>query len=87
MTGHLQGKVALVTGGSLGIGKAAAEAFARDGARVVICGRNRETGERVAESIQASGGEATFIKADVSKAAEVEALVQGVIQKYDRLDC
>ena len=53
----------------------------------MLCGRNRETGEEAANNIRRSGGEAAFIRADVSKAAEVEGLINGVIAKYDRLDC
>lgn len=80
-------KVVIVTGGSSGIGHAAAVAFAREGAKVVIAARGVERGEGVAREIRASGGEATFIRTDVSRTAEVQALVAGAVEKYGRLDC
>ena len=85
--GRLQGKVALVTGGSSGIGRATAYALAREDARLVVSGRNQERGEETVERITAAGGEAVFIKAEVSNAAEVEAIVAAVIATYGRLDC
>ncbi|HKG94610.1 MAG TPA: glucose 1-dehydrogenase [Gemmatimonadaceae bacterium] len=80
-------KVVLITGGSSGIGRAAALAFAREGARVVLAARGAERGEGVAHEIAAAGGRAEFVRADVSKAAEVEALVQRAASAYGRLDC
>lgn len=83
----MQGKVALVTGGSSGIGRATAIAFAREGAKVVVAAdKNVKGGEETIELIKKAGGEATFVKADVSKAAEVEALVNKTIKLYGRLD-
>ena len=70
----MQGKVALITGGTSGIGRATALAFARARATVIICGRNQERGQAVVELIKATDGEALFVKADVAKAAEVNAL-------------
>ena len=81
-----QPKVALVTGGSSGIGKAAALAFAQEGARVVIANRTQETGEAVVQAIQEMGGEALWVKTDVSQEAQVEALVAKVVASYGRLD-
>jgi len=82
----LQDKVALVTGGSSGIGRAAAHAFARAGARVVIAARGAERGAKVVKELQASGADARFVPADVSKAADVERLVRETVQAYGRLD-
>lgn len=84
---RFQGKVALVTGGSSGIGRAAALAFAREGARVVIASRGRERGEAVLREIEDSGAEALFVPADVSKAGQVEALVRETVERFGRLDC
>jgi NAD(P)-dependent dehydrogenase (short-subunit alcohol dehydrogenase family) len=80
-------KVALVTGGGSGIGRATALAFANEGAKVVIDDINVEGGEETLRMINSTGGEAIFVKADVSKAAEVEAMVQKAIETYGRLDC
>ena len=87
MAGRLQGKVALVTGGGSGIGRASALAFARKGATVVISDIAVAGGEETVRMVKAAGGEATFVKADVSKAAEIEALVKKVVETYGRLDC
>ena len=80
--GKFQGKVALVTGGSSGMGRAAALAFAREGARVIVADKNVEGGEETVKMIEKVGGEAAFVKTDVSQAAQVEELVviQGVSQ-------
>src|SRR5262245_49189020 len=80
------GKVALVTGGTAGIGKATALAFAREGAKVVVSGRNADAGAEVVKQIQRSGGEATFIRADVTRASDVQALIEGTLKAYGRLD-
>ena len=87
MAGWLDGKVALVTGGSSGIGRASALAFAREGAKVVVADAVVEGGEETVGMIKKAGGEAIFIKADVSKAAEVEALINKAVETYGRLDC
>ena len=88
MVKRLEGKVGLVTGGSSGMGRDTAIAFAREGARVVIAAdKNVEGGRETAQSIKKAGGEATFIKADVSKATDVEALVNKTVEAYGRLDC
>ena len=88
MADQFQGKVALVTGGSSGMGQATAIAFAREGAKVVLVGVKDVTGGKETEElIKQAGGEATFIRADVSQAAEVEALVNRTIELYGRLDC
>ena len=83
----LQGKIALVTGGGSGIGRASALAFAREGAKVVVADVVIDGGEETIGLIKKAGGEAIFVKADVSKAAEVEALVNKAVEAYGRLDC
>jgi NAD(P)-dependent dehydrogenase (short-subunit alcohol dehydrogenase family) len=87
MTQRLKDKIALVTGGSSGIGRAAAQIFSREGAKVVIADINVEGGEETVRSISDAGGEAHFVKTDVSKSAEVEALIKKIIEIYSRLDC
>ena len=84
---RFEGKVALVTGGGSGIGRATSLAFAGEGAKVVIDDINVEGGEETVRLIKEAGGEAVFVKADVSKAPEVEAMVQKAIDTYGRLDC
>jgi NAD(P)-dependent dehydrogenase (short-subunit alcohol dehydrogenase family) len=83
---EFDGKVALVTGGGSGIGRATALAFARNGARVVIGDRDVQRGEETISMIRDAGGTATFREADVLVAAEVEALVEHAIATYGRLD-
>lgn len=87
MTRLVEGKVALVTGGGSGIGRATALTFAREGAKVVVADVVVAGGEETARLIKAAGGEAIFVKADMAKAAEVEALVQKAVATYGRLDC
>ena len=87
MAGTLNGKVALVTGASSGIGRAAALAFAREGAKVVVADVTVEGGEETVSLIKKTGGEALFVKTNVAKAAEVEALVNAAVTTYGRLDC
>jgi NAD(P)-dependent dehydrogenase (short-subunit alcohol dehydrogenase family) len=85
--GSLDGKVALVTGSGRGLGRACARIFAREGARVVIVDLNRENGEESVRLIRDRGGEATFVSADVSRAADVQAMVQTAVDVYGGLDC
>ncbi len=82
--GALDGKVAIVTGGTSGIGAAIAALFVREGARVVIAGRRREAGERLARTL---GDGALFQRTDVTVEAEVEAMVARAVEKFGRLDC
>jgi len=86
MTAELEGKVALVTGGTSGIGRDTAVLFAKAGARVVVAGRRELEGNETIELIRAAGGDGLFVKADVSKTAEVDALVQKAVEKFGRLD-
>jgi NAD(P)-dependent dehydrogenase (short-subunit alcohol dehydrogenase family) len=84
---EFQGKVAVITGGNSGIGRAAAHAFAREGARVAIAARNRERGDAVVREISEKGGEAVFFPTDVSKPADIEALFRRTVEKWGRIDC
>lgn len=83
----LENKVALVTGGTSGIGKATAIALGIAGAKVVFSGRREEEGENTANSIRQSGAECLFVRSDVSSESEVKALVQKTVESYGRLDC
>lgn len=83
---NFQGKVALITGGTSGIGKATAILFAGQGAKVVIAGRRQPEGEAVVRQIESSGGVATYVKADVSKEEDVKKLIQATVEKYGRID-
>lgn len=83
----LEGKVAIVTGGSQGIGKAVAKAYAREGARVVVVNAgNPERGQEVADEIEAEGGAACSIRADVTSKAELDSLVEQVVHRYGTVD-
>jgi NAD(P)-dependent dehydrogenase (short-subunit alcohol dehydrogenase family) len=86
MTMGLQGKVALVTGGTSGIGRETAVLFAKAGAKVVVAGRREKEGKETADLVRAAGGDGLFVKTDVSKASEVDALVQTAVDKFGRLD-
>ncbi len=87
MAGTLEGRVALVTGGSSGIGRASALAYAREGAKVVVADVNVEAGEQTVEEVRKADGTATFVRADVSSGRDVEALIRQTIEVYGRLDC
>ena len=82
----LDNKVAIITGAGSGIGKATAELFAREGAKVIVSDINEANGNVAAEEITKAGGEAFFIKADSSNPADNEALVKETIKKYGALD-
>jgi NAD(P)-dependent dehydrogenase (short-subunit alcohol dehydrogenase family) len=82
----LEGKVVLITGGTSGIGRAAAAAFAQAGARVVIAGRRAELGDRVAQQLRTEGADIRFVRADVSLTHDVERLVAETVKAYGRLD-
>ena len=81
-----EGKVVLVTGGTSGIGKTTAIAFARAGAKVVLTGRREKEGEQVFAEIKKLGGEAAFVRADVAKDADVKKMVDFTLDKFGRLD-
>jgi NAD(P)-dependent dehydrogenase (short-subunit alcohol dehydrogenase family) len=85
--GALDGKVALVTGAASGIGRQSALAFARAGAKVVVSDVTVDAGEETVQMIKKAGGEAFFVKADVSKSGDVKALVEKAVEKYGKLDC
>jgi len=82
----LKDKVVIATGGGSGIGKEIALLFAREGAKVMVADFVAEKGEDTARQIRESGGEATFVQADVSRAGDVENLVRQTVKKYGRLD-
>ena len=86
MDNQFKGRVALVTGGNSGLGKASALCLARAGARVVVSGRRAEEGEQVAQLIKDAGGEAAFIRADMSLKADIEAVVAQTVEMYGSLD-
>lgn len=86
MTAELQGKVALITGGTTGIGRDTAVLFAKAGAKVVISGRREVEGNETIALIRSAGGEGLFVQGDVAKAADVEAMVLKTVDKFGRLD-
>jgi NAD(P)-dependent dehydrogenase (short-subunit alcohol dehydrogenase family) len=79
-------KVALVTGAASGIGRATVQSYAREGARVVVSDVDEKGGQETAQLINHVGGEAFFVRADVSDPADCEALVRQAVERYDRLD-
>ena len=83
----LDGKVALVTGGASGIGRATALTFAREGAKVVIADMDVDGGQQTVHMITENGGDATFVATDVTSATAIEALISHTVETYGRLDC
>jgi NAD(P)-dependent dehydrogenase (short-subunit alcohol dehydrogenase family) len=80
------GKVGIVTGASSGIGAAAAEIFAVEGATVVLAARREKEGEEIAQTIRTAGGEALFVQTDVAKEADIKNLIEQTVKTYGRLD-
>ena len=84
--GHLDGKVAFITGASSGVGEATALRFAAEGARVSLIARREQEGERVVRGIQDQGGTAIFFRADVSNAEDVDRAVEKTVSEFGTLD-
>ncbi len=84
--GFLENKVAIITGAATGIGRSAAEVFAREGARVVVSDLNEQDGKETVELLKKAGGEAIFVRTDVSKPDEMKALVDKTVEAFGRLD-
>lgn len=84
--GSFSGKVAIVTGGTQGIGRASAVAFAREGAKVVVAGRGEQGGQETVALVRQAGGEAIFVRTDVARESDVAALVAATLQQFGRLD-
>ncbi|WP_042356608.1 SDR family NAD(P)-dependent oxidoreductase [Bacillus rubiinfantis] len=83
---RLQDKVAVITGGTFGIGESTALLFAQEGAKVVVAARNQEKGEMVVNQIKEQGGEAIFVKTDVSKEEDVKNLMKETVDTFGKLD-
>lgn len=83
---RFENKTVLVTGGATGIGFAAAWRFAAEGANVVIASRSTDTGTRAVQQLKEAGGEATFVRTDVTQAAQVEQLIRGIEKTHGRID-
>ena len=86
MPGRLHNKVALITGGGSGIGRAAVNTFAREGARLAVADKNLQSAEAAAEAVRASGREAIAIGVDVAIPAEVKRMVEATVARFGRLD-
>lgn len=84
--GRVDGKVAIVTGGASGIGEASAQRLAEEGARVTVADIDVANGERVVDEITAAGGEALFVRADLSKTADIKGMLERTESHFGRLD-
>lgn len=82
----LEGKIALVTGGTSGIGRDTAVLFAHAGAKVVVAGRREQEGNKTVESIRTAGSDGLFVKTDISKSSDVQELIRKTVEKFGRLD-
>ena len=87
MTASLDNRIALVTGGASGIGRATCLLLAREGARVVVADLQQDKAGKTVELVKAAGGEAMSVACDVTKSGEVEGLVQACVSRHGRLDC
>lgn len=87
MSGFLQGKVALVTGGGNGIGREAALAFAREGASVAVADLEKESASATVDLVNKAGGQAIALSGDVTKSDQVKAMVDGTLSAFGKLDC
>jgi NAD(P)-dependent dehydrogenase (short-subunit alcohol dehydrogenase family) len=85
MGDRLAGKVALITGAGSGMGRAAAELFAREGARVVVSDLVDDAGKATVAAVQSAGGEAVYVRADVSKSADCDAMVRAAVEQFGAL--
>lgn len=83
---RLQDKVAVITGSTSGIGKAAAERFAAEGAKVIVVGRRQDRGDEITASIKSKGGEAIYIRTDMMKEEDIENLVHQTVETYGKID-
>ena len=83
---RLEGKVALITGAGSGIGRATAELFAKEGAKVAVVDLSQEAGEQTVEAIHEAGGDSIFIRADVSSADDVERMIGRTVEQWGRID-
>jgi|SRR5579872_2874678 len=86
MANELKGKVALITGGTSGIGRETAVVFAKAGAKVVVTGRREVEGNETIDLVRAAGSDGLFVKGDVSQAGDVQAMVKKTVEKFGRLD-
>ena len=84
--GRLEGKIAIITGGNAGIGRAAAELFCKEGAKVVIASRRAENNRKTVDEIAANGGEILAVEADVAKPEDCKKIVDETIKKYGKID-
>ena len=84
MSGRMEGKTAVITGGTSGIGEATAEVFVGEGARVIIAGRSEEKGQRLADRL---GENAIYQRADVTREEDIRGLIQSAVDRFGRLDC
>ena len=82
----LSGKVAIVTGGGSGIGRASSILFSKEGAKAIVVGRNKEAGRETVERVVSSGGEATFAQADVSSPDQVRGVLKDTVDTHGKLD-